>query len=130
LNLAQVASRLDQGTARLAKRDLDAALPFWRARMEAVSRVQRTRSRYWKMEYLRQQSGNNKFWDAILVDETPTQAVFSLPAEQMQIRAPKRLLGDKFFIGGNFGLRLGRIDPLLNEIKVVEIIDEQTEQKE
>jgi exoribonuclease II len=125
-----VASRLDQGTARLTKRDLDAALPFWRARMEAVGRVQRTRSRYWKMEYLRQQSDNNKIWDAILVDETPAQAVFSLPAEQVQIRAPKRLLGDKFLIGGNFGLRLGRIDPLLNEIKVVEIIDDQTEQKE
>ena len=124
INLAQVASRLNQGTARLTKRDLDAALPFWRARMEAVSRVQRTRSRYWKLEYLRQQSANNKIWDAILVDETPTQGVFSLPAEQVQVRAPKRLLGDKFLIGGNYGLRLGRVDPLLNEIKVVEIIDD------
>ncbi len=130
INLAQVASRLEQGTARLTKRDLDAALPFWRARMEAVGRVQRTRSRYWKLEYLRQQSDNNKILDAVLVDETPTQAVFSLPSEQVQVRAPKRLLGDKFLIGGNYGLRLGRIDPLLNEIKVVGIVDDQTEQKE
>lgn len=130
INLAQVASWLEQGVPRLGKRDLDTALPFWRTRMEAVGRVQRTRSRYWKLEYMRQQSMARKNWNAILVDETPTQAVFSLPTEQVQVRAPKRLLGDTFRIGGNFVLRLGRVDPLLNDIKVVEVVDDQTEQKE
>lgn len=130
INLAQVATSLEQGAPRLSKRDLDAGLPLWRARLEAVGRVQRTRSRYWKLEYLRQQNGKTKIWGAVLVDETPTQAVFSLPTEQVLVRAPKRLLGDKFLIGGNFGLRLGRVDPLLNEIKVVEVMDDQTEKKE
>lgn len=129
LNLAQISSHLEHGSARLSKRDLDAGLPYWRARLDAAGRIQRTRMRYWKLEYLRQQ-GARKIWPAILVDETPTQAVFSLPAEQVLVRAPKRLLGDKFLIGGNFGLRMGRVDPLLNEIKVVEVIDDQIEQKE
>ena len=126
LNLAQVVSWLLRGVPRLSKRDLDVGLPLWRSRMEAVNRVQRTRSRYWKLEYLRQHCANKKFWDAILVDETPTQAVFSMPAEQVLVRAPKRLLGDKYLIGESFSLRLGRVDPLLNEIKVVDVVDEQT----
>ncbi|WP_459936198.1 ribonuclease catalytic domain-containing protein [Desulfonatronum parangueonense] len=129
LNLGQVAAWIQGGSGRLSKADLDAGLPMWRSRLEAVGRVQRYRTRYWKLEYLRLQ-GPQKFWSAVLVDETATQAVFSLPVEQVMVRAPKRLLGDKCFIGGNYLLRLGRIDPLLNEIKVVEVVEDQTYEKE
>jgi len=129
LNLGQVVSMLRHGSPRLNRDELQAGLPFWRARMEAVGRVQRSRTRYWKLEYLRQQ-GTKTFWPAILVDETPSQAVFSMPDIQVLIRTPKRLLGDKGMVGARYQVRLGRVDPLLNEIKAVEVCDEETIEKE
>lgn len=127
LNMGQVISLLMNGQPRLDAQSLEASLPYWRSRLEAVGRIQRYRTRYWKLLYLRQQ-GQDQFWPAILVDELPAQAVFSLPGKQILVRAPKRLVGEKYFVGGRYLLRLGKVDPLLNEIKVMEICEEQTDE--
>lgn len=129
LNMAQVLHYLESGEPRLTRDELESGLPIWRARLEAVGRVQRYRTRYWKLEYLRQQ-GREHSWPAVLVDETPHQAVFALPREQILIRSPKRLVGDKCIPGGRYLLRLARVDPLLNEIKVLDVREDQSEEKE
>lgn len=129
LNVAQVVHLLTQGRPRLDRDQVEAGLPHWRARLEGVGRIQRYRSRYWKLTYLRQQ-GQDHLWPAVLVDESPTQAVFALPTEQVLVRASKRLTGEKCFPGGHYLLRLGKVDPLLNEIKVMDVREAPTDEKE
>lgn len=129
MNMGQVVHFLEYGRPRLTQGELESSLPLWRARLEAVGRVQRYRTRYWKLEYLRQQ-GREHSWPAVLVDETPHQAVFALPQEQILIRAPKRMVGEKCIPGGRYLLRLARVAPLLNEIKVLDVCEDLTEEKE
>lgn len=121
LNVAQVMHLISQGRPRLNRDQVESGLPFWRDRLESAGRIQRYRSRYWKLMYLRQQ-GQDHLWPAVLVDESPFQAIFSLQAEQVLVRAAKRLLGEKCFLGGHYLLRLGKVDPLLNEIKVLDVV--------
>jgi len=129
LNVAQVVHLLTQGRPRLDRDQVEAGLPHWRACLESVGRIQQYRSRYWKLTYLRQQ-GQDHLWPAVLVDQSPTSAVFSLPAEQILVRASKRLVGEKCFPGGHYLLRLGKVDPLLNEIKVMDVREAPTDKKE
>lgn len=123
LNVAQMVHLLEHGRPLLDSGRLVAGLPRWRARLEAVGRVQRSRTRYWKLLYMRQQ-GQDRLWPAVVVDETPSQTVFALPGEQILVRAPKRLTGEKCLPGSTRQLRLGRVDPLLNDIKVLEVREE------
>lgn len=120
VNMSQVAHLLIHGQGRLGREELAARLPHWRARLEAVGRIQRFRNRYWKLVYLRQQ-GQDQRWPAVMVDETPTQAVFAMPEVQVLARAPKRLVGEKCFVGNAYLLRIGKVNPLLNEIKILEV---------
>ncbi|HDQ40329.1 MAG TPA: RNB domain-containing ribonuclease [Desulfonatronum sp.] len=126
LNISQVMHLLMHGRARLCREEMETGLPQWKARLEAVNRIQRYRIRYWKLLYLRQQ-GQDHLWPAVLVDETHAQAVFALPAQQILVRAPKRLIGEKCFVGNRYLLRIGKVDPLLNEIKVLEVREDQTD---
>jgi len=129
LNVAQVVHLLTHGRPRQSLDQIEAGLPFWRARLESVGRIQRYRSRYWKLTYLRQQ-GQDHLWPAVLVDASPTQAIFSMPREQILVRASKRLVGEKCFPGGPYLLRLGKVDPLLNEVKVMDAREVPTDEKE
>lgn len=129
LNMGQALNQLMHGKGRLDLDQVEAGLPQWRSRLEAVGRIQRFRTRYWKLLYLRQQ-GQGYAWSAVLVDETPAQAVFALPAEQILVRAPKRLVGEKCSVGGRYLLRLSKVDPLLNEIKVLDVREDHGNEKE
>ena len=42
----------------------------------------------------------------------------SLPDIQIYVRASKDTLGDTIYTGQRYALRLGRIDPLTNELRV------------
>jgi len=46
--------------------------------------------------------------------------MLSLPDLQITVRAPRNALGDRVQPGMRFQLFFGRIDPLTNELKVIE----------
>lgn len=122
INMAQVCSYLESGEARLGADDLEAGLPNLSARMQAVGQIQRFRPRYWKLYYLARQ--RKKLREAIVVEENGPLPCLAMPDLQINVRAPRKLLGDKLYPGQRFQINFGRIDPLTNEIKIAEAYED------
>ncbi len=119
INLAQLESLLRTGAPRWTRGELEARLPELSARIEAVGRVQRFRPRYWKLLFLQRHCRERTF-EAVVVDLGGGGFVsLSLPDLQMYVRTTRDMLGDKIYIGQRYALRLGRIDPLTNELRVL-----------
>jgi len=124
LNMYQAQHWLQHGEPLFSREQLENLLPMLGARLEAAGRVQRFRPRYWKLLYFRQQ-GKDARYPAVIVDEGPHYLVLSLPREQMFVRGPRGLFGDKVFPGQRCLLRLGKIDPLHNEVHVLEAFEDE-----
>ncbi|MDR3640997.1 MAG: ribonuclease catalytic domain-containing protein [Humidesulfovibrio sp.] len=118
LNMAQVESFLATGTPRLDKAGLEAIVPHLSARIQEVGQVQRFRPRYWKLVYLAQHK--REPFVAVVVDDAGPYPMLSLPDLQITVRTPRNILGDRVQPGMHFQLFFGRIDPLTNELKVIE----------
>jgi len=123
VNLAQFRHYLATGEPRFTRQELEARLPEFGARVDAVGRIQRFRPRYWKLLYLRQRCRERMF-SGVAVDEAGGYVTLSLPDLQIYVRAPRDMLGEKISAGQPYQLRLGRIDPLTNEIRVLEAMEE------
>jgi exoribonuclease-2 len=118
INAAQVISYLETGTARLSHDELAQILPVITASYDAVSQVQRFRPRYWKLLFYKQM-GDKMWWDAVVTEENDAFATLSLPLTQIMVRAKRKTMGEKIFPGEKVKVRLGKIDPLRNEIRVL-----------
>jgi exoribonuclease-2 len=121
LNMAQVQSFLECGAPRLDAAAVDALIPHLSARIQEVGQVQRFRPRYWKLVYLAQRK--RQPFPAVVVDDAGPYPTLSLPDVQITTRVPRSLLGDRVQPGMRFDLVFGRIDPLANELKVVEALE-------
>lgn len=122
VNMAQVCTFLNDGTPRLGKDELDQLIVHLNMRIQAVGAVQRFRPRYWKLVYLAKR--RREFQPAVLVDEAGPMATLAMPHLQINVRAPKKLLGDKLYPGQRFRINFSRIDPLTNEIRLSEALEE------
>ncbi|AMK11163.1 ribonuclease catalytic domain-containing protein [Pseudodesulfovibrio indicus] len=122
INMSQVCTFLTNGTPRLDKDELDQLIIHLNMRVQAVGAVQRFRPRYWKLVYLAKR--RREFQPAVLVDEAGPMATLSMPHLQINVRAPKKLLGDKLYPGQRFQINFSRIDPLTNEIRLGEALEE------
>jgi len=118
LNMAQVESFLATGAPRLDKAALEGIVPHLSARIQEVGQVQRFRPRYWKLVYLAQHK--REPFPAVVVDDAGPYPTLSMPDLQITVRAPRHILGDRVQPGMRFELFFGRIDPLANELKVIE----------
>lgn len=118
LNMAQVQSFLESGAPRLDEAALDALIPQLSARVQEVGQVQRFRPRYWKLVHLSQHK--REPFQAVVVDDAGPYPTLSLPDLQITTRVPRNMLGDRVQPGMAFEVFCGRIDPLANELKVVE----------
>jgi exoribonuclease-2 len=123
INLGQMASFLKEGTIRWSHDDLQRMLPYLSARIEAVGKIQRYRTRYWKLLYFKKRYKGTD-WTGIVVSDDGPHVTVSLPREQILLKGPKNLFGDKLYLGQRFRLRLGHIDPLNNEIKITNAWEE------
>jgi exoribonuclease-2 len=117
VNLAQLESLLRTGSPRWSRGELEAMLPGLTARIEAVGRVQRFRPRYWKLLFLQRYCRERTF-EGVVVDSGGAFVSLSLPDMQIYVRATRDTLGDTIYIGQRYALRLGKIDPLTNELRV------------
>ncbi|MGE4298299.1 MAG: ribonuclease catalytic domain-containing protein [Desulfovibrionaceae bacterium] len=124
INMRQLVHYLAHGEPQWGEEALRDMLPALLARLDAAGRVQRFRPRYWKLLYFKQQ-GTEKAWPAVVVDENQTLVSVSLPDEQIFVRGPRRLFGDKVFPGQRFLVRLGKIDPLNNDIFILEAWEDE-----
>jgi exoribonuclease-2 len=123
LNLAQLTSVARTSQPRFSEDQLEAMLPHLSARSQAVSQIQRSRLRYWKLLYLKRYSKIVN-WHGIVVADNGNVVTLSLPREQIFVRGERKIFGDKITPGQRYQLRLGRIDPLNNEIHVINAWEE------
>jgi exoribonuclease-2 len=122
INSAQICGYLENGSPAFGQEALEALLPGLNARIGQVSQVQRFRPRYWKLVYLAKR--RKQPHSAVLVEENGQYPSLALPHLQINVRAPRGLLGDKLYPGQRFQITFGRIDPLTNEIKISEALEE------
>lgn len=118
LNMAQLQSHLATGQPRLDRAGLEALIPALSARIQEVGQIQRFRPRYWKLAYLAQ--NRREPFPAVVVDDGGPYPTLSLPDVQITVRLPRNMLGDKVYPGMPAEVVFGRIDPLTNELKVLE----------
>lgn len=123
VNEAQIVHYLLHGSPLLAQEELNTLLPVLAARIEQSGRVQRFRPRYWKLLFYLQ-AGDKAWWEAVVSEENDSFVTLSLPLAQLFVRAKRRLLGDKIYPGQHFKVRLGKINPLLGEIQVLDAQEE------
>jgi exoribonuclease-2 len=118
LNMAQVQEYLTSGAPRLSLAELEALLPALSARIQEVGQIQRFRPRYWKLVYLMQHKRES--FPAVVVDDVGPYPTLALPELQLTVRLPRNMLGEKAHPGLAVTVMFGRIDPLANELKVLE----------
>jgi len=82
------------------------------------------RPRYWKYEYFRQNHKKMR-WSGVIVDPGSVLVTIALPDMQMFLKAPRKIFGDKIRLGQRFAIRIGKVDPLANEIKIAEAWEEE-----
>ncbi len=125
LNMLQVQCLLEGQEPQFDQAGLESLLPFLSTRLELVGRIQRFRPRYWKLLYFKQQ-GRDALHEAIVVDEGPQFVFLSLPREQLFVRGPRGLFSEKLVPGQRLCIRLGKIDPLNNEVHVLEALEDES----
>jgi len=123
INELQIVGFLEKGDPPLHKQNLEEMLPGFNSRISQVSQIQRYRPRYWKLLYLKQNC-KTRTWRGIVVDNSGPFVVLSMPEELMMVRAGHELFGGKTRLGQTFQLRIGKIDPLNNEISVLQAWEE------
>lgn len=119
LNQAQILYALREGKPRWSREELDALLPLLNARLDAAGQVQRSRPRYWKLLYIRQQS-DKRWWRAIITDENEMFVTVNLPREQLIVRARRSFFGERTHPGQELEVRLGKVRPLQNDFQLME----------
>lgn len=120
INEEQVAHYLAHGAPRWTREELDARLPMLSARLDAASQVQRFRPRYWKLLYIKQH--DKEYFDAIVTEENDMFVFVTLPLMQIFVRGKRVTFGEKVSPGQHFQVRLGKVNPLLNEIQIFDAI--------
>ncbi len=127
VNEAQVLSYLEKGSAHFSKDELAQVLLHLNIHLDTVSQVQRMRPRYWKLLYCKQQSrkalesgdGNDYIWNAVITEENNHFVSLAFPSEQLFMRAKTSFFSGDVFVGQEIRVRLGKINPLKNEIQVI-----------
>lgn len=122
INEAQIVHWLRTGRPRLDAAGLEALLMPLHARLDVAGQVQRFRPRYWKLLYIRQQ-GDKAWWDAVVTEENDAFASVSLPREQLFVRGRRHLFGERACPGQRVQVRLGKVNPLYNEIQLLEVAE-------
>ncbi|MDR1660394.1 MAG: RNB domain-containing ribonuclease [Desulfovibrio sp.] len=119
VNEAQVAYFLRNGKPLWDGETLARMLGFLLPALEATGQVQRFRPRYWKLLYLRQQ-GDKVWWPGVITEENDAFVNVSLPELGLFVRGRRQLFDERTCPGMPVSVRLGKINPLYNEVQILE----------
>ncbi len=121
VNEAQLVHFLRTGGPRWDAEALTALLQILHPVLDAVGQVQRFRPRYWKLLYFRQQ-GDKVWWPGVITEENDVMVSVSLPEQGFFVRGRRRLFDERACPGMDVRLRLGKVQPLYNEIQILEAV--------
>ncbi|WP_243438657.1 ribonuclease catalytic domain-containing protein [Fundidesulfovibrio soli] len=124
VNMAQVQHFLESGDPQHSREALAELLPRIAARLDAVGQVQRFRPRYWKLLFMQQNAREREF-EAVVVEECGQLTALSLTELQMYVRVGREMLGGHAQPGQRFWVKLGKVDPLTNEFRVMSAREEE-----
>ncbi|HIU17341.1 MAG TPA: RNB domain-containing ribonuclease [Candidatus Avidesulfovibrio excrementigallinarum] len=119
VNEAQVLHVLRHGAPRWDKAGLASMLVYLNSRLDAAGQVQRQRTRYWKLVYLRQQGD---IWrPGLITDENDAFLTVNVPREQLILRGRRDMFPPQARLGMPVAVRIGRINPLLGDMTLLEV---------
>ena len=126
VNEAQILAVLATGEPQFQTKELDDLLLTLHVALEGAGQIQRFRPRYWKLLFFKQQ-GEEKWWHGIVTEENEVQNQFSvsLPDYDIFLRGRRKLFDEKTVPGSRVVLRTGRINPLYNEMQILEVLPEE-----
>lgn len=119
LNEAQACHFISAGAPRWQAGELERQLEIIRPALDGAGQVQRYRPRYWRLLHVRQQ-GDRKWWTGVVTEESDNYVTVSLPETGLIVRGKRRLFDDRACPGMPVSVRLGRVNPLYNEIQIME----------
>ena len=119
VNEAQIAHFLQHGGPRWEAGALTELLVSLNAALEAAGQIQRFRPRYWKLLFFRQQ-GDKVWWPGTITEENDAFASVSLPDQGIFLRGKRRQFDERSCPGTAVEVRIGRVNPLYNEIMLLE----------
>ena len=119
LNQGQVVSFVTFGKPRFSREEIASLQSQITARLEGVMQIQRSRPRYWKLMYLRQQ-GAKTWWNAVVTEENNHFVGVAIPSLQIFLRGKRNLFGEKTHVGQDVQVRIAKVVPLLGEMSLVE----------
>ncbi|MBD5416646.1 MAG: RNB domain-containing ribonuclease [Desulfovibrio sp.] len=120
VNEAQALHMLATGTPRWDAEALASLLDQISPALEGASQVQRFRPRYWKLLYFRQQ-GDKVWWPGVITEENEAFATVNLPEQGLIVRGRRKLFDERAAPGMRVQVRLGKVQPLYNEIQILEV---------
>lgn len=120
INEGQLINFIRTGSPRWDEAGLAKILDAVSPALEAVGHAQRFRPRYWKLLYFRQQG--DKIWRfGIITDANDMFVNVALPVENINVRGRRNLFDERATPGAGVKIRLGKINPLQNEIQILEV---------
>lgn len=119
VNEAQILAYLETGAPRWSKDELQRLLNFFSPHLDSAGHIQKFRPRYWKLLYFRQQ-GDKVWWPGVITDENDMYVFVALPDYGLFARGRRELFDERATPGMEVDVRLGKINPLYNEIHILE----------
>lgn len=124
VNEAQIMNFILAGEPRWSREELDALLDSLSPSLDSVAQAQKFRPRYWKLLYFRQH-GDREWWPAVITEENENFVSVSLPDKGIFVRGKRALFDERACPGMRVRLRLGKVNPLYNEIQILEAEPEE-----
>lgn len=121
VNEAQILKFLESGKPRWSREELEAILSTLGPVLEQMGQVQRFRPRYWKLLYFRQK-GDKEWWPAVITEENESFVNISLPEKGLFVRGRRNQFDERACPGTKVNVRLGKVNPLYNEIHILEVM--------
>lgn len=123
INMAQILARLSGQGRLLDQTELENLLPLLSSRAELVGQVQRMRPGTGNTSISARTTKNALVRNHRRPRFASGDHRASGPAAFL--KAPRKIFGDKIRLGQIFSIRIGKVDPLNNEIKIVEAWEEE-----
>lgn len=123
LNEAQVVCYLKQHKPRWDDAALEGLLNGAISALDAATQVQRNRPRYWKLLHIRQQ-GDRVWWPGIITDDNENFVNVAITSLGLSVRGRRGLFYERANPGLAVRIRLGKVNPLTNEIQILEVMQD------